>query len=90
MMVESKKVMILDEMRDEEFHGLVTLECSKKYESLYACFYTQNTAKKPIVLELATDPDKIRDIRNFLTDILNKIDNRYGFETKEIITEVKR
>lgn len=76
------KRLIIDTMviKDipEEFRAITYLACSKKAETLYLVH--QNSDGDDECYELGTDAEKLTEIRDYLIDVVSKIENRYGLE----------
>jgi len=89
-MVESQgKRLIIDTMIDnnipEEFRAITYLACSKKAETLYLVY--QNSDGEDECYELATDAEKLTEIRDYLIDVVSKIEKNYGLKQSVKIME---
>lgn len=91
-LVESQgKRLIIDTMVDngipEEFKAITYLACSKKAETLYLVY--QNSDGDDECFELATDAEKLTEIRDYLIGVVSKIENNYGLKQSVKILEGK-
>ena len=87
-MVESQgKRLIIDfaEYFKPDFKAITYLACSKKTETLYLVH--QNSEGEEECYELATSAEKLTEIRDFLINVVSKIEKNYGLEQSVKILE---
>ena len=86
--VESQKRIIVDNIQSEGFKGLTYLAGSKKTETLYCVCSNNNEGSEEIVIELGTSAEELTKIRDFLINIVSKIEDNYGIEQSVKILKV--
>ena len=80
-MVESQgKRLLIDttEYFNPEFKSITYLACNKKAETLYLVH--QNSDSEEECYELCTSAEELTVIRDYLIDIVGKIEKNYGLE----------
>ena len=78
-MIESQgKRILIDFTEYPNFKSITYLAGSKKAETLYLVH--QNSNKEDECFELATSAEELTNIRNFLINIVNKIEKNYGLK----------
>ena len=83
------KRLIVEQMKDDsvDFKYLTYLACDKKAETLYMVNKTSDGEET--TYELATSAEELTKIRDYLIDIVGKIENNYGLEQSVKIVEEK-
>ena len=79
-MVESQKRLIVDHMNNNGFKCLTYLAGSKKAETLYVVCESNNEEDEGTTIELATSAEELTKIRDFMINLVSKIENNYGLE----------
>lgn len=87
-MADSQKRLIVEHMEDNDvdFKYLTYLAGSKKTETLY--MVNMNSDGEETTYELATSAEELTKIRDFLINIVSKIENNYGLEQSAKIMKV--
>ena len=80
MRVESQKRLIVDDIVDDDFKFLTYLAGSKKTETLYLYNHNSNNPEDPDLYELATSAEELTKIRDFMINLVSKIEANYGLE----------
>ena len=78
-MVESQKRLIVEQTLTDNFKWVSCLAGSKKAETLYLVNYNEDNVEGD-VYELATSAEELTKIRDFMIDLVSKIENNYGIE----------
>ena len=88
--VESQKRIIVNNIQNEGFKFLTYLAGSKKTETLYLYNQNSNEMGDSDVYELATSAEELTIIRDFMINLVSKIEKNYGLEqTVKILGNTK-
>ena len=88
--VESQKRLIVNSIKDGDYKFLNYLAGSKKTETLYLYSHSTNEPEDPDVYELGTSAEELTVIRDFMINLVSKIEKNYGLEqTAKILGNTK-
>ena len=88
MCVESQKRLILDNIDNKGFKFVSYLAGSKKAETLYCVSHSNNEGDEGSCIELATSAEELTKIRDFMINLVSKIEATYGLEQSATILKV--